>query len=194
MSDPFQVVIHGDVQPKGQEGVAYHIVVSEVDGPAVVGHLRTLHYKEDRVHRLRIVSAYLTSEDEEDAALHLVLSNGAWWNRALNAALDQFISSSPAIDPEFAEEGATVLYGWAGGEVKKATLSRSSDDLVAYHSQVRDLIRSMELAKYVFAPDFLLTEQQLERFFDDIAQMLAAKAFDRPSDEDKSENEEGEDR
>lgn len=182
MAKTFQVAAHRDVCAEDERGVPYLVVVYESSNPSIIGHLRVLHFEEDGVNLLRIVWAQLESDDE-DAAVHATLDNGAWWNRALEAVLEHVIFDSPAVDHVLEEDGGLLQYAWVGGEVQEATLFPDSKGGETEQATICSTPASMTWAREVFEPDSALTEEQLERFFDDIAQMLAAKAFEEKDEE-----------
>lgn len=182
MPNTFQVAAHLDALAEDEHGVPYLVVVSDSGRPGLVGHLRVLLLEEDGVNLLRIVWAQLTSEDE-DAAVHETLDNGAWWHRALDAVLEEVIFNSPAVDHAVDEDGGVLQYAWVGGEIQEATLYPAADEAKTGAANGGTGPASMEWARQVFEPEADLTAEQLERFFDDIARMLAAKAFEA-QDED----------
>ena len=184
MSDTFQVAAHRDALAEDEQGVPYLVVVFESGTPGLVGHLRVLHSEEEGVHLLRIVWAQLESEDE-DAAVHLTLENGAWWHRALDAVLEHLIGK--VATDELAE--GPIRFGWVGGEVRFAGLRPfdGGEPGSAVFRWAVHMAREWSAAggspvdaRRVFDPDSDLTEEQLEAFFEDIALLLAAKAFEVP--------------
>ena len=182
MSDVFKIVTHRDALADDEHGVPYLVVVFELGKPDLVGHLRVLHVEEDGVHHFRIAWAQLESEDEY-AAVHRTLEEGSWWNRALHAVLEHMVGEVAA---EELDRGP-VRFGWVGGEVRAAErrpFGGEGPDSAVFRWAVRKA-REWTAAtetpvdpRQVFDPESELTEEQLERFFDDIAQMLAAKAFE----------------
>lgn len=182
MSDTFQVAAHRDALAEEEQGTAYLVVVLESGTPGLVGHLRVVHFEEGGVHLLRIVWAQLESEDE-DAAVHLTLDNGAWWHRALDAVLEHVIGKAAETEPD----ADAIRYGWVGGEVRGAEdpsggreAGRALFGWAATTAREWCGTGSSIDPRRVFAPDTDLTEEQLEAFFEDIALLLAAKAFEVP--------------
>ena len=194
MSDMFQVAAHRDSLAEDEHGDAYLVVVFESGSPDLIAHLRVLLSEEDGVHLLRIVWAQLESEDE-DAAVHLTLDNGAWWHRALDAVLEHVIGKAAAM--ELAAGG--IRYGWVGGEVRGAGLPSDGGEAGStLFGWAADTARewcgtgSSIDPRRVFAPDTDLTQEQLETFFEEIALLLAAKAFEVPGDDGAAEDAETE--